>query len=104
MVRRLHIKFLAGDRRRCEFTVDPLGGALFAVRGGDRELQQVASEPVHAQDPALLPRARSYGIGSAGRQGGSVSMSYPVLSPARYTAWAIKVEAILDSQGLWEAV
>jgi hypothetical protein len=31
-------------------------------------------------------------------------MSYPVLSPARYTAWAIKVEAILDAQGLWEAV
>ena len=39
-MRRLHIKFLARDRRRCEFTIDPLGGALFAVHGGDRELQQ----------------------------------------------------------------
>ena len=33
-----------------------------------------------------------------------MSMSYPVLSPAGYTAWPIKVEAILDAQGLWEAV
>jgi hypothetical protein len=33
-----------------------------------------------------------------------VSMTYPVLVPASYTAWAIKVEAILDAQGLWEAV
>ena len=39
-----------------------------------------------------------------GAGGSSVSMSYPVLSPAGYTAWAIKVEAILDAQGLWEAV
>ena len=33
-----------------------------------------------------------------------MSMTYPVLSPASYTAWVIKVEAILDAQGLWEAV
>jgi hypothetical protein len=39
-----------------------------------------------------------------GAGGSSVSMSYPVLSPASYTAWAIKVESILDAQGLWEAV
>jgi hypothetical protein len=39
-----------------------------------------------------------------GAAGGTVSMSYPVLSPAGYTAWAIKVEAILDAQGLWEAM
>jgi len=31
-------------------------------------------------------------------------MTYPVLSPTSYTTWAIKVEAILDAQGLWEAV
>ena len=34
----------------------------------------------------------------------SGSVSYPVLAPSSYTAWAIKVEAILDAQGLWEAV
>lgn len=34
----------------------------------------------------------------------SVSLAYPLLSSTNYTAWAIKVEAILDSQGLWEAV
>jgi hypothetical protein len=37
--------------------------------------------------------------------GGSLdSMSYPVLSPASYTARTIKVESILDAQGLWEAM
>jgi hypothetical protein len=35
-----------------------------------------------------------------GAAGGTVSMSYLVLSPAGYTAWAIKVEAILDAQSL----
>jgi hypothetical protein len=35
-----------------------------------------------------------------GAGGSSVSMSYPVLSPASYMTWAIKVESILDAQGL----
>ena len=34
----------------------------------------------------------------------SGSVSYPVLTPEGYTAWSIKMEAILDAQGLWEAV
>ena len=50
----------------------------------------------------LEPKAMAFVPQGAG--GSSVSMSYPVLSPAGYTAWAIKVEAILDAQGLWEAV
>jgi hypothetical protein len=32
-----------------------------------------------------------------GAAGGTVSMSYLVLSPARYMAWAIKVEVILNA-------
>jgi hypothetical protein len=31
-------------------------------------------------------------------------MSYPVLASVNCTAWVIKVQAILDAQGLWEAV
>jgi len=34
----------------------------------------------------------------------SSSVNYPVLTPSSYTAWAIKMEAILDAQGLWEVV
>ena len=34
----------------------------------------------------------------------SGSVSYPVLTPSGYTAWSIKMEAILNAQGLWEAV
>ncbi|XP_062188979.1 uncharacterized protein LOC133892311 [Phragmites australis] len=40
---------------------------------------------------------------SAGGSSG-VSLAYPLLSSTNYTAWAIKVEAILDAQGLWEVV
>jgi hypothetical protein len=35
-----------------------------------------------------------------GAGGSSVTMAYPVLVPAKYTCWAIKVQAILDAQGL----
>ena len=34
----------------------------------------------------------------------SVSLTCPVLTPANYTVWAIKAEAILDAAGVWEAV
>ncbi|XP_042388081.1 uncharacterized protein LOC121980191 [Zingiber officinale] len=33
-----------------------------------------------------------------------VSFLYPMLSPHNYTMYAIKTEAILDAQGVWEAV
>jgi hypothetical protein len=39
-----------------------------------------------------------------GAGGSSVTMAYPVLVPTMYTGWAIKVQAILDAQGLWEVV
>lgn len=39
-----------------------------------------------------------------GAGGSSVSLTCPVLTPANYTVWAIKAEAILDAQGLWEVV
>ena len=39
-----------------------------------------------------------------GAGGSTVSLSCPMLTPANYTVWAIKVEAILDGQGVWEAV
>ena len=40
-----------------------------------------------------------------GGNGGSVvPLSCPMLTGDNYTVWAIKVEANLDAQGLWEAV
>ena len=36
--------------------------------------------------------------------GSTVSMPMPMLTPDNYTVWAIKAEAILDAQNLWEAV
>ena len=29
---------------------------------------------------------------------------YPMLTPHNYTVWTIKAEAILDAQGVWEAI
>ncbi|CAM0951982.1 unnamed protein product [Alopecurus aequalis] len=46
---------------------------------------------------ALVPH------GGGGSSGVSFA-SYPLLTSTNYTAWAIRVEAILDSHGLWEAV
>uniref|UniRef100_A0ACD5V9B2 Uncharacterized protein n=1 Tax=Avena sativa TaxID=4498 RepID=A0ACD5V9B2_AVESA len=43
---------------------------------------------------ALVP----HGAGSV------VSLTCPVLTPANYTGWAFKVEAILLAAGVWEAV
>ena len=39
-----------------------------------------------------------------GAGGSSVTLAFPVLTAGNYTVWAIKVEAILDAQGVWEAV
>ncbi|XP_042450623.1 uncharacterized protein LOC122035270 [Zingiber officinale] len=38
------------------------------------------------------------------KENGGVPFPYPMLSPHNYTVWAIKTEAILDAQGVWEAV
>ncbi|XP_042413227.1 uncharacterized protein LOC122002204 [Zingiber officinale] len=40
----------------------------------------------------------------AAKENGGVPFPYPMLSPHNYTVWAIKTEAILDAQGVWEAV
>ncbi|CAM0877177.1 unnamed protein product [Alopecurus aequalis] len=39
-----------------------------------------------------------------GAGGSSVALTLPMLTPENYTVWAIKAEAILDAQGLLEAV
>ena len=39
-----------------------------------------------------------------GGGGSTMSLSCPMLTPTNYTVWAIKVEVILDAQGVWEAV
>ncbi|XP_073304648.1 uncharacterized protein [Primulina huaijiensis] len=38
------------------------------------------------------------------KKNGGLSFHYPMLSPHNYAVWAIKTEAILDAQGVWEAV
>ncbi|KAL4304119.1 hypothetical protein GQ457_10G006780 [Hibiscus cannabinus] len=40
----------------------------------------------------------------AAKDTGGVPILYPMLTPLNYTVWAIKTEAVLDAQGVWEAV
>ncbi|KAJ9567459.1 hypothetical protein OSB04_003425 [Centaurea solstitialis] len=40
----------------------------------------------------------------APRDTGGVPFQCPMLTPSNYTTWAIKMEAIMDAQGVWEAV
>ncbi|TYK05427.1 hypothetical protein E5676_scaffold83G001220 [Cucumis melo var. makuwa] len=35
---------------------------------------------------------------------GRMSILYPMLTPHNYTVWAIKAKAILNAQGIWEAI
>ncbi|KAJ9551322.1 LOW QUALITY PROTEIN: hypothetical protein OSB04_015367 [Centaurea solstitialis] len=39
-----------------------------------------------------------------GRDGGSILFQCPMLTPTNYTTWAIKMEAIMDAQGVWESI
>ncbi|XP_035843200.1 uncharacterized protein LOC118490096 [Helianthus annuus] len=38
------------------------------------------------------------------KEAGVVSLQCPILTATNYTTWAIKMEAILDAQGLWESI
>lgn len=38
------------------------------------------------------------------KMSGGMPFHYPMLSSTNYTVWAIKIEAILDAQGVWEVV
>ena len=40
----------------------------------------------------------------AAKENGGAPILYPMLTPHNYTVWAIKTEAILDAQGVWEAI
>ncbi|KAI3802277.1 hypothetical protein L1987_30407 [Smallanthus sonchifolius] len=40
----------------------------------------------------------------AQKETNSVSLQIPTLTPTNYTTWAIKMEAVMDAQGLWESV
>ncbi|KAI3498732.1 hypothetical protein L1887_09191 [Cichorium endivia] len=39
-----------------------------------------------------------------GSGNGGVPFQCPMLSPTNYTTWAIKMEAIMDAQGVWESI
>ncbi|KAD4384336.1 hypothetical protein E3N88_24504 [Mikania micrantha] len=38
------------------------------------------------------------------RDGGSISYQCPMLTASNYTSWAIKMESIMDAQGIWDAI
>ncbi|XP_074362747.1 uncharacterized protein LOC141703026 [Apium graveolens] len=35
---------------------------------------------------------------------GTVALSYPMLSKSNYTAWAMKMRAVMKAHGIWEAI
>lgn len=52
------------------------------------------------------PRFETMSISTqlAPRDTGGVPFQCPMLTPSNYTTWEIKMEAIMDAQGVWEAV
>ncbi|KAJ9557664.1 hypothetical protein OSB04_012278 [Centaurea solstitialis] len=57
--------------------------------------------PVHAQIP---PVARDVDRHTWERESGGVPFQCPSLTLTNYTTWSIRMEAILDAQGLWESI
>ncbi|KAD5961432.1 hypothetical protein E3N88_12905 [Mikania micrantha] len=46
----------------------------------------------------------STSVPNAPKEPSNISLQCPVLTSQNYTTWAIKMEAILDAQGLWETI
>ncbi|KAK8655859.1 hypothetical protein V6N13_108424 [Hibiscus sabdariffa] len=64
-----------------------------SIRAGSPQRPKIQSSTtmLHVQQQAV-------------KDNNGVSIFYPMLTPLNYTVWAIKIEAILDAQGVWEAV
>ena len=48
----------------------------------------------------MSERSGSSGGGGGGDRGDRIS--YPVLTATNYTSWSIRVQAIMEDQGVWE--
>ncbi|KAJ9560132.1 hypothetical protein OSB04_005292 [Centaurea solstitialis] len=59
-------------------------------------------------EPTLMPKYPRFEtmsiVTQQGRDGGSIPFQCPMLTPTNYTTWAIKMEAIMDAQGVWESI
>lgn len=49
-------------------------------------------------------RLENMSIVTQGKESGGVPFQCPVLTSSNYTTWAIRMEAVLDAQGLWESI
>ena len=62
----------------------------------------------------LLEQVRSEEIGAVKRkkivtmvpakEGGSMTYQVPVLTPTNYPVWSVKVNSIMDANGIWDTV
>lgn len=41
---------------------------------------------------------------SKAKKGGSMSLSYPMLTKTNYTAWSIKMKVFMKAQEVWKAI
>lgn len=41
---------------------------------------------------------------SKAKEGGTVGLSYPMLTESNYTAWSIKMKVFMKAQGVWGAI
>lgn len=53
--------------------------------------------------PKYMPRALTT-MDPGKNKDGAVSLSYPMLTRANYTAWGIKMKVYMQAHGVWEAV
>lgn len=52
--------------------------------------------------PKYMPRTVS--MEGMKNKDGTVALSYPMLTKSNYTAWSMKMRAVMRAHGIWEAV
>lgn len=52
--------------------------------------------------PKYMPKAQTMETGK--NKEGAISLNYPMLTRANYTAWAMKMKVYMQAHGVWEAV
>ncbi|KAK1423644.1 hypothetical protein QVD17_18950 [Tagetes erecta] len=61
-------------------------------------------DPYMPKYPRFKPMSTLATTSNTPKETSSVSLQIPVLTATNYTTWSIKMEAVMDAQGLWESI
>ncbi|KAI3782062.1 hypothetical protein L2E82_12094 [Cichorium intybus] len=82
---------------------------LFSLVSLHKSMKSVSEPNTVVSEPRFMPKYIRYESMSAFneivvKENGGVPLQCPMLTSTNYTTWAIRVEAIMDAQGVWESI